>query len=213
MYRPGSSRDRSLRALRRRTTRRSACRTARSGTHTRASARPASRLPRPPNPLNDDTRNVGEIYGRDRWTVSPTLALDYGARYARYDYLRQGSLLSPRVGLTLTPYRRHVHHRQRRAAHDRAGRGGVPRARRPSVRGCRPSARSRRSREKTSASSACASSTSASPREFDGAYVLGVRRFQQRVDDQLATLFGLPINGGPKSPGHYFVASAGARRR
>ena len=46
--------------------------------------------------------------------------------------------------------------------------------------------------------------------EFDGAYVIGVRRFTQRVDDQLTTLFGLPVNGGPKSPGHYFVASAGA---
>src|SRR3954466_2423174 len=45
--------------------------------------------------------------------------------------------------------------------------------------------------------------------QFDGLYVLGVRRFQQSVDDQLATLFGLPVTGGPKSPGHYFVASAG----
>jgi hypothetical protein len=45
--------------------------------------------------------------------------------------------------------------------------------------------------------------------EFDGTYVLGVRRFQQRVDRQLTTLFGLPVNGGPQSPGHYFVASAG----
>src|SRR5438067_8372225 len=45
--------------------------------------------------------------------------------------------------------------------------------------------------------------------EFDGEYVLGVRRFQQRVDNQLVTLFGLPVGGGPQSPGHYFVASAG----
>ena len=45
--------------------------------------------------------------------------------------------------------------------------------------------------------------------EFDGTYVIGVRRFHQRVNEQLATLFGLPINGGPESPGHYFVASAG----
>ena len=39
--------------------------------------------------------------------------------------------------------------------------------------------------------------------------MLGVRRFQQRVDNQLVTLFGLPVDGGPKSPGHYYVASAG----
>jgi hypothetical protein len=36
-----------------------------------------------------------------------------------------------------------------------------------------------------------------------------VHRYEQRVDDQLVTLFGLPVNGGPESPGHYFVASAG----
>ena len=46
--------------------------------------------------------------------------------------------------------------------------------------------------------------------EFDGTYVFGVRRFQQRVDNQMATLFGLPVGGGPKMPGHYAVANAGA---
>ena len=49
--------------------------------------------------------------------------------------------------------------------------------------------------------------------EFAGAYVLGVRRFQQRVDNQMATLFGLPVSGGPASPGHYAVANAGGARR
>ena len=45
--------------------------------------------------------------------------------------------------------------------------------------------------------------------EFAGAYVLAVRHFDESVDDQLATLFGVPVEGGPRSPGHYFVASAG----
>ena len=36
--------------------------------------------------------------------MSPTFALDYGARYAHYDYLRNRSLLSPRIGFTLTPF-------------------------------------------------------------------------------------------------------------
>jgi hypothetical protein len=39
---------------------------------------------------------------------------------------------------------------------------------------------------------------------------VGIRHFQQNVDDQLTTLFGVPLAGGPKSPGHYYVASAGA---
>jgi hypothetical protein len=46
--------------------------------------------------------------------------------------------------------------------------------------------------------------------DFGHAYVVGVRRFQQTVDNQLVTLFGIPVDGGPNSPGHYYVASAGA---
>ena len=40
--------------------------------------------------------------------------------------------------------------------------------------------------------------------------MVGVRRFYQNVDDQMVTLFGLPVEGGPQTPGHYYVASAGA---
>jgi hypothetical protein len=46
--------------------------------------------------------------------------------------------------------------------------------------------------------------------EFKDASVVSVQRFFQRVDDQLVTLFGLNLPGGPDSAGHYFVASAGA---
>jgi hypothetical protein len=45
--------------------------------------------------------------------------------------------------------------------------------------------------------------------EFKNASVVSVRRFFQQVDDQLVTLFGLNLPGGPDSAGHYFVASAG----
>ncbi len=45
--------------------------------------------------------------------------------------------------------------------------------------------------------------------QFGADIVVGMRRYEQRVDDQLVTLFGLPLNGGPESPGHYFVASTG----
>jgi hypothetical protein len=157
----------------------------------------------------DDTRNVGEIYGSDRWTVSPLFALEYGARYARYDYLTKHSLWSPRIGFTLTPYRNtHVtaHVAQRMLA------PGAEEFLAPTTVGpwLPP--------ERTFAPLAGEELRVERARffdiglehEFDGAYIIGVRRFQQRVDDQLTTLFGLPVNGGPKSPGHYFVASTGA---
>jgi hypothetical protein len=158
--------------------------------------------------LNDDTRNVGEIYGRDRWTVSPTLALEYGARYARYDYLRQRSLLSPRVGLTLTPYRRTfitANVGQRMVA------PGAEEFLAPATVGpWLPPERTFAPLEGEDLRVERVRFLDVGiAHEFEGAYILGIRRFQQRVDGQLATLFGLPINGGPKSPGHYFVASAG----
>ena len=40
--------------------------------------------------------------------------------------------------------------------------------------------------------------------------MFSVQRVFQRVDDQLITVFGLHLPGGPDSAGHYFVASAGA---
>jgi outer membrane receptor protein involved in Fe transport len=158
--------------------------------------------------VNDDSRNVGEIYGRDRWTVSPTLALEYGARYARYDYLRQHSLLSPRLGMTLTPYR---HTFITANVGQRMVAPGAEEFLAPQTVG--PWLPPERTFAPLEGEDLRVERVRffdiGFAREFQGTYLLGVRRFQQRVDGQLATLFGLPINGGPKSPGHYFVAAAG----
>jgi outer membrane receptor protein involved in Fe transport len=156
----------------------------------------------------DDSRNVGEIFGSDRWTLTPTLTVEYGARYSRYDYLQQHSLLSPHAGITLTPFENTfviANVAQRMLA------PGAEEFLAPSTVGpwLPP--------ERTFAPLGSEELRVERARFFDiglshefaGTYVLGVRRFQQSVDDQLATLFGLPISVGPKSPGHYFVASAG----
>ncbi len=47
-------------------------------------------------------------------------------------------------------------------------------------------------------------------RQLGDAVVVGVGRFHQSVDDQLVTIFGLSMPGGPQSVGHYYVAGAGA---
>ena len=156
----------------------------------------------------DDTRNVGEIYGSDRWTITPTFAVDYGARYARYDYLHQHSLMSPRVGFTLTPFdNTHVtvHVAQRMLAP--GAEEFLPAA---TVGPWLPPERTFAPLEGEHLRVERARLLDLGlTHEFNGAYILGVRRFEQRVDDQLATLFGLPISDGPNAPGHYFVASAG----
>jgi Carboxypeptidase regulatory-like domain/TonB dependent receptor-like, beta-barrel len=169
-------------------------------TRTRPIALPAS---------NDDARNVGELYGSDRWTVSPTFAVEYGARYARYDYLRQHSLLSPRVGFTLTPYTNtHV----TASVGQRMLAPGAEEFLPPATVG--PWLPPERTFAPLEGEDLRVQRTRfydvGLAHEFNGTYVLGVHRFEQHVDDQLATLFGLPVNGGPKSPGHYYVASAGA---
>src|SRR5205823_5506265 len=58
-----------------------------------------------PLALNGATssRSVGEMYAFDTFTLSPALAVTFGSRYARYDYLDDRSLASPRIEVALTP--------------------------------------------------------------------------------------------------------------
>jgi len=157
----------------------------------------------------DDSRNVGEIFGSDRWTLSPSLAVEYAARYAHYDYLNRRSLLSPRVGVSLTPFENGTHitaHLSQRMLAPGAEEFLAPTMVGPWLppeRTFAPLAGADLRVERTRSFDVGVN------HEFDGQYVVGLRRFEQRVDDQLVTLFGLPVNGGPKSPGHYFVASGG----
>lgn len=157
----------------------------------------------------DANRGAGEIFAGDRWAIADALTLDYGARYARYDYLREHSLMSPHVGVTVTPFR------NTRVTASVAQRMLAPGAEEflaptmagpwlPPERTFAPLAGEDFRVERTR------SFDVGVEHEFDGTYVVGVRRFRQSVDDQLATLFGLPVDGGPNSPGHYYVASAGA---
>ena len=160
-------------------------------------------------PMNDDSRNVGEIYGRDRWTVSPTLALEYGARYARYDYLRQRSLLSPRLGMTLTPFNDTF---ITASAGQRMVAPGAEEFLAPTTVGpWLPPERTFAPLEGEDLRVERVRFVDVGiAHQFNSTFVLGLRRFEQRVNGQAATLFGLPLHGGPKSPGHYFVATAGA---
>jgi hypothetical protein len=140
--------------------------------------------------------------------VSPTFALEYGARYAHYDYLRRRSLLSPRIGFTLTPFT------NTRVIANVAQRMLAPGAEEflpaATVGPWLPPERTFTPLEgENFRVSARGFYDVGLEHEFAGTYVLGVRRFQQRVDNQMATLFGLPVSGGPPSPGHYAVANAG----
>jgi len=51
--------------------------------------------------VNDRVRSVGGVYAFDRWHVRQALELDYGMRFDRYDYVADTDFVSPRLGVRL----------------------------------------------------------------------------------------------------------------
>jgi hypothetical protein len=162
--------------------------------------------------VKDGSRNVGEVFAYDRWKLAPRVSVEYGGRYARHDYLQNRSLFSPTLGVTVEPLT------DVRVTATLAQRMVAPGAEEflatelpgpwlPPERTFAPlgglgDAAFRVERARYLDLSI--------EREFSDAYVLGVRRFFQDVEDQLVTLFGLNGPNGPQTVGHYYVASAGA---
>ena len=160
----------------------------------------------------DNSRNVGEVFAFDRWTVAPRLTVDYGGRYARYDYLQRGDLFSPRTSVSVEPVRgtRLVTSVAQRMVAPGAEEFQLTNAPGPwlppertfaPLRGSSDPANLRVERARTLGLGL--------EHEFKDASIISVQRFFQRVDDQLVTLFGVHLPDGPDSAGHYFVATAG----
>ena len=161
--------------------------------------------------VTDGSRNAGAIYGFDTFTISPLITLTYGARYSRYDYLADRSLISPRVGVTIAPADRF---RVSTLVSSRAIAPGAEEFLPPSDNGIwlppqrtfssldpRQQLRSERSTHVDVELE----------RDLPAGSTFMFRVFRQHVDDQLATLFGVHIPGVPPSDvGHYFVANVGS---
>jgi hypothetical protein len=163
--------------------------------------------------VTDGSRNVGELYAFDRWTINRAIAVHYGARYAHYDYLDDGGLLSPRAGVTLEAM---DGARVRATVSQRMVAPGAEEFLATSAPGpwLPP--------ERTFAPLGSPASTDAFrverarsyevafERDLGDAHMIGIAKFHQSVDDQLVTLFGLQLPGGPQSVGHYYVGDAGS---
>jgi hypothetical protein len=151
------------------------------------------------------------MYAYDNWAINPVVSLNYGAKYARYDYLLQQSLLSPRASVTVTPTR-DATFTLRATASRRAVAPGAEEFIPPSTGLWLPP-------ERTFSPVSSRSGFTperidhvefAAEREFFGEALIGVRVFRQQVDDQLVTLFGVaPPGTAAASLGHYYVGSAG----
>jgi hypothetical protein len=158
--------------------------------------------------MRDGSRNVGAVYAYDNWSVSPRVRVGFGGRYARYDYLPDRSLISPRASVVVQPIGRDTLTLRATMSHRETAPGEqefLP----PDAGLWLPPERtfSHVSREAFRPERVDHVEIAAE-REWPGAIVVGMRAFRQRADDQVVTLFGVAV-GDATSIGHYHVGSAG----
>jgi len=153
----------------------------------------------------DTARNVGSVFAYDEWQISRYISVDYGASYAHYDYLRGPSLFSPRVSTTFSPTKQW---RLRAAASRDVSAPGAEEFLPPSSAEYLPPQRT-----------FSAISNAGLRTQEQQNYELGVERvlngatiamrvFDQHINDQTVTVFGLRRDT-PSSLGHYYVGAAG----
>jgi len=153
--------------------------------------------------VTDGSRNVGTMHGFDTFTVTRAVAVTYGTRFDHYDYLEGQNLLSPRVGLVLTP-----------GAHTRVNTLLSLRALAPGAQEFLPPADTGiwLPPQRTFSAAVDGSPLVAEralhleagiERDLTATTTLSVRAFSQHVDNQIVTLFT------PVTLGHYFVANSG----
>ena len=156
-------------------------------------------------------REVKSVHVFDNWSLSSKLAVDYGARYARYDDVEGRALFSPRMGVTVSPADRT---RIRTVVSQRMVAPGTEQFLRPPTDGLwLPPARAF-----TSLSPGVPLRTERArhlelvvERELAGAYVVGVRRFYEGVADQRVAVFAVNVPNSMRSDlGGYYLASAGS---
>ena len=159
--------------------------------------------------LTDGSRNVGTMYGFDTFTITPALTVSYGSRYARYDFLEDRNLVSPRVEVTMTPAERtRISAVVSRAAQAPGAQEFLP----PGDTGIwLPPQRTFSSIEPGRPLRAEHTTHLSVELERDVAgSTVSLRAFRQQVDDQLVTLFGADLPSQPNAKiGHYLVGNAG----
>ena len=159
----------------------------------------------------DASRSAGEVYAFDTLALTPAVSLTYGTRYARYDYLRNPGLVSPRVALTFAPLGHHL--RVNAIVSRRAEAPGAEEFVPPNDAGIwLPPERTFSSLVTAQPLQAERTTHLALELEQDlpGGSTVSFRAFHQSVADQLVTLFGVRVPDGPDAEtGHYFVANSG----
>ena len=161
--------------------------------------------------MGDASRKSGAVHGVDRWSLGSKVELEYGARFAVYDYLTSSpGLLSPRASVTVSPIRGDSL-RVRAAVSRDAVAPGESEFLLPSSGLLLPPDRT---------FSAVVPDAGFVPervnhaevsvqREIPGTLMVGVRAFRQQVADQVVTLFSAEGPWAEPAVGHFYVGSAG----
>lgn len=173
------------------------------------------RLERAPMPVTsvvpEQTRNAGQVYAFDRWTVSPRAVIDSGVRLDYVDYLPDEAVLwSPVLSVEMTPWADGGPTSIRVAASSRRDVPGSAEFTPPAAGPWLPPQRMFAPLPGTGFEVQRTDHAEAGiEHRFDDAYAIGLRRFTQQTVNQVVTLFGLDRPGLSTEPGHYYVASVG----
>jgi hypothetical protein len=161
------------------------------------------------NALTDGGRNVGTVSATDQWTVSKSVRLTSTLRYGRYDYLDRSNLFSPALSVAVSPFdgtwvKASVSQMLTAPGAEeftvtRAADSWGPPQRTFSAAQGWDALRPERTRHVELGIE----------REL-GSFIVGIKRLEQRVDDQVLTAFGA-VDALKAAPDlrHYVVASVG----
>jgi len=158
--------------------------------------------------VTDGSRNAGLMFGVDTFSITPSVTLTYGGRFAHYDYLEDRSLFSPKVAVTVEPI---DHFRVSGLLSRREIAPGAeefsprmdsavwlpPQRTFAPLDPLHPMQAERTNHMEVEVERDFATST------------VSFRAFRQQIDDQMVTVFGLDLPDAPARVGHYFVANAG----
>ena len=161
-------------------------------------------VPRPAPSARDESREVGSIAASGVWTVSPHLSVGYGARLARYGYLEDGKLFSPRAEVNVVPLART---RVRVSASQNMLAPGAEEFLPPSTGVWLPPERSfvPLSAVDSLQVERVRQLEMTLERELGTSSVIGVRRFYQAVNDQMVAMFGVQAE---RIENHYYLTNA-----
>ena len=155
--------------------------------------------------LSDTARNVGSVFAYDEWQISRYVSISYGGNYARYDYMDGASPLSPSLGATFSPT---AAWRMRVSASRDVSAPGAEEFIPPSSAEYLPPQRTFSPLSKSGMRMQERQNYEFGIERVLNGATLGVRAFEQRIDDQTVTVFGLRRDDAA-SLGHYYVGSAG----